>query len=365
MKWITKYSLLLAGAWVFLASCQRRPLEDGQIGKARIPIGAVWTVAGISPQNVTALFYNQQDGKLVVEHRFENNGNRIQTYADVPVGTYTVVLFNEIRGQIRGVGIRGYENLATLEAFALPNATPNATPNAAPGLKPGLQSRANDPGYVYEPDILASVMVRGFEVTCEMVSYTQSVPGKAVSATMESSLEVLVGLVPERKVHEFYIVVHVEGLKNARMPALINLQGMAESYGFDPDRNTRIEAIQQFTMNNRTYDAGSNQDGTISAKIHTFGMLGEKPASTDPQATVPVVMDFFFMLVDADKTVVHQQVDVTSSIRYLSQPHGATTLELEMKLPEALPHVDPHGEDSGFNTELVDWEVIDVPLQAK
>ena len=148
MKWITKYSLLLAGAWVFLASCQRRPLEDGQIGKARIPIGAVWTVAGISPQNVTALFYNQQDGKLVVEHRFENNDNRIQTYADVPVGTYTVVLFNEIRGQIRGVGIRGYENLATLEAFALPNATPNATPS----LKPGLQSRANDPGYVYEPD---------------------------------------------------------------------------------------------------------------------------------------------------------------------------------------------------------------------
>lgn len=360
MKRIAKYSLWLAGTWTFLVSCQRRPLEDGLPGKARIPIGTVWTVAGIKPQNVTALFYNQQDGKLAVEHRFENNDDRIQTYAEVPPGIYTVVLFNEIRGQIRGVGIRGHENLATLEAFALPN--PN--PNTSPSLRPGLQSRAGSAGYVYEPDMLASVLVPDFEVTCDMVAYTLS-PGARANPALASAAEALVGLVPERKVHEFDIVAHVVGLKNARMPALVDLQGMAESFGFDAGRNTLTGAVQQFTMNNRTYDAGSNRDGTISAKVYTFGILGEKPASTAPPAAGPVVMDFFFMLVDADKTIVHQQVDVAPLIRYLPQQHGAATLVLDMELPEALHNVDPQGNDSGFDTELIDWDVIDVPLPAK
>lgn len=361
MKRITKYGLLLVSAWALLASCHRRPLEDGDVGKARIPIGVIWTLAGITPQNTTALFYNQQDGKLAVEHRFENNDDRIQTYAEVPPGIYTVVLFNEIRGQIRGVGIRGYESLATLEAFALPNPNPSAVPN----LRPAPQSRANGAGYVYEPDMLASVMVRDFEVSCDMVSYTQGSKEQTTNKALESASEKLIGLVPERKVHEFNIVVRVEGLKNARMPALVDLDGMAESYGFDTDRNTLLAAIQQFTMNNRIYDAGSDQNGSISAKIHTFGMLGEKPLSTDVQPVEPVIMDFFFMLVDADKTIVHQQVDVTPLIRYVSQPYGATTLELDMKLPEALHNVDPQGNDSGFDTELIDWDVIDVPLPAK
>lgn len=361
MKRITKYSLLLAGAWALLASCHRRPLEDGYVAKARIPIGAVWTVAGIMPQNVTALFYNQQNGKLALEHRFENNDDRIQTYAEVPAGIYTVVIFNEIRGQIRGIGIRGHENLATLEAYAIPN--PN--PSNAPNLKPGLTNRANSAGYVYEPDMLAAVLVRDFDVSCEMVSYTQDSKEQVVNKALESASERLVGLIPERKVHEFNILIHVDGLKNARMPALVDMKGMAESYGFDTDRSTLLAAIQQFTMNNRTYDAGSDQNGTISAKIHTFGMLGETPASTDVQPVEPVIMDFFFMLVDADKTIVHQQVDATSLIRYVPGQHGATTLELEMKLPEALHNVDPQGNDSGFDTELAEWEVIDVPLPAK
>ena len=360
MNRIAKYGLLFVSACTLGTSCHRRPLEGEPIGKARIPVGVVWTAAGIAPQNATALFYDLRDGKLVVEHRFENNDNRIQTYADVPVGKYTVVVFNEIRGQIRGVGIRGYENLATLEAYALPN--PN--PYASLSFKPGLQNRTGGE-YVYEPDVLASALVRGFEVTCEMATYIQYPSGKAVDPALKSSVEALVGLPAERKVHEFDVLVHVEGLKNARMPALVDLQYMAESYDFDSDRNTLIGAIQQFTMNNRVYDPGSTRDGTISAKIHTFGILGEKPASTDLQVAAPVSMDFLFMLVDEDKTIVHQRVDVTSQIRYLPQQHGATALKLDMKLPEALHDVDPHGEDSGFDTELTDWEVIDVPLPAK
>lgn len=327
------YSILISCALLLLGSCERRPLEDMCPGEGLVPIGTVWTVADITPQNVTALFYDQNDGHLVMEHRFENSPNRIQTYADVPAGRYTVVVFNELRGQIRGVGIRGYENLSTLEAYDLPN--------------PDFKNRSNDNDYVYDPDILASVMVRDFIVRDNEYN------------------EALVGLEPLRKVHQFNIVAHVKGLNNARMPALVDLPGVAESYSFSEDRNTSIIATQQFTMNGRAYDTGSSKDGIIAITIYTLGLLNEVPSETNVQIDSPVKLDFLFMLVDAEKTLVRQVVDVTDLIWFKTETYGATTLNVYVELPDALPDVVPEGgEDSGFGSEVIDWDIIDVPLNA-
>lgn len=343
---------LIGSVMALLLSCHRRPLEEEFIRKARIPIGAEWTQADIVPQNVTVLFYNQYNGRLVLEHRFEHNDNRIQSYAAVPVGRYTVVLFNELRGQIRGVGIRGYENLSTLEAYALPN--------------PNIQSPKNGMGYVYEPEILASVLVPDLEVSYEMADYTSHPKGKGGNQALDASVEKLVGVVPLRKVHEFKIAAHVRGLINARMPALVDLKGVAESYSFSEDRATVTPAIQQFTMNNRVYDIESKRDGSISATIHTFGLRDENPSATDIQSEYPVSTDFFFLLMDVEKTLVRQSVDVTGKIKAEAEGHGAAKLSLNLKLPEPLPDVDPQGEDdSGFGSELIDWDTIDVPLKTK
>ena len=348
-----KYNTMAFSVLLMLFSCERRPLEEMCEDNALIPIGTVWTLADIEPQNITALFYNQDNGKLVLEHRFENTPNRIQTYASVPAGKYTVVIFNELRGQIEGVGIRGHENLSTLEAYAAPD--------------PNFKNRSDDNAYVYDPDILASVVVHDFDVTDEMISYSHLYyDGKAVNQSMKESLETLVGLEPLRKVHRFNIVVHVKGLNNARMPALVDLLGIAESYNFRDDKNTRTPAVQQFTMNNRTYDDDLKKDGTISETIYTWGFLGEKPDEANVQRDSPVKMDFLFMLVDAERTLVRQIVDVTSSIQLQSEPHGATTLNLYVELPEPLPEVVPEGSgNSGFETEVIDWDVIEVPLNAK
>lgn len=325
--------MLALVAYSLLASCGRRPLEDMCEDNTLIPIRTVWTLADITPQNVTALFYNQETGRLAVEHRFENTPNRIQTYASVPIGKYTVVVFNELRGQIRGVGIRGYENISTLEAYAVSN--------------PDYKNRSNDNDYVYDPDILASVMVRDFEVTDQEPD------------------ETLVGLEPMRKVHRFNITAHVKGLNNARMPALVDLPSVAGSYSFSEDRNTRIVATQQFTMNNRVYDNDFKKNGTISISIYTFGLLSQVPSDTNMEPDSPVKLDFLFMLVDAEKTLVRQIVNITSLIGFQAEPHGATTLNLYVELPDALPDVVPEGgEDSGFGSEVIDWDIIDVPLNA-
>lgn len=189
-----EYTVLMLAVALLFSSC-RRPIEEVVDLRAVIPMGTLWEKAGIAPQNVTALFYSKNDGKLVLEHRFENSANRIQTYAYVPEGAYTVVVFNEIRGQLYGVGIRGYENLSTLEAYATINSNPT------------VPLRSGDVPYVYEPDILASVTVRDFEVSCAMVRYTQNPEGQTPSPGMQESIEALVGLIPERKVHELNVKI--------------------------------------------------------------------------------------------------------------------------------------------------------------
>lgn len=348
-----KYYILVWSILLFLFSCYRRPLEEACGLKALIPIGTVWDKAGIKPQNVTILFYRQNDGKLVLEHRFENTPNRIQTYASVPMGKYTVVVFNELRGQVKGVGIRGHENLSTLEAYAIPD--------------PNARSRSDINSYVYEPDILASIMLYDFDVTNEIVDYSYYyLDGRVLNQSIKESIETLVGLEPLRKVHQFNIVAHVKGLNNARMPALVDLLGIAESYNFKEDKNTQIIAVQQFTMNDRKYDSGAKKDGTISKTIYTFGLLGQKPSETDVPRDSPVQLDFLFMLVDAEKTLVRQLIDVTSLIYFQPETNGATTLNLCVELPNSLPDVVPEGGgNSGFETEIIDWDIIDVPLNVK
>ena len=348
-----KYNILVWSTLLLLLSCHRRPLEETCEDNALIPIGTVWSQADINPQNVTALFYNQDDGKLVLEHRFENNPNRIQTYANVPAGKYTVVIFNELRGQIKGVGIRGHENFSTLQAYA------TTDPNA--------KNRSTDNSYVYEPDILASVTVSDFNVTNEMIDFSHYYSnGEVVNQSMQESIEALVGLVPLRKVHKFNIVAHVKGLNNARMPALIDLLGMAESFNIKEDRSSRIAATQQFTMNNRTYDSGSRKNGTISKSIYPLCLLGEQPNETNVQRYSQLQMDFLFMLVDSEKTLIRQQVNVTSLVTFQPETNGATTLNLYVEVPDPLPDVTPEGSgNSGFETEVIDWDIIEVPLNIK
>lgn len=348
-----KYNILAWSVLLILSSCHRRPLEETCENSALIPIGTLWSQADISPQNITALFYNQDDGKLVLEHRFENNANRIQTYANIPVGMYTVVIFNELRGQIKGVRIRGYENLSTLQAYATSD--------------PTAKKRSIANAYVYEPDIFASITVEDFNVTNEMINYSRYYSnGEGISQSMQEAIEALVGLVPLRKVHEFNIVVHVKGLNNARMPVLIDLLGIAESFNIKEDKNSLMAATQQFTMNNRTYDSGARKDGTISGTIYTWGFLNEKPNETNVKRDYPVQMDLLFMLVDAEKTIVRQQVNVTSLVLFQSETNGAATLNLYVELPDPLPNVVPEGGgNSGFETEVIDWDIIEVPLNTK
>ena len=135
---------------IITSACCRQKLEDSYFIEGNIPISVDWEISGISPQNVSVLFYNEDDGSLALEHYYENNNNKIQRYVSLRKGNYNVVLFNELPGQIRNMNIEAKKNFSTFMAV---------------GEK---QSDIKKPiigaNYFAPPGELASVIIRNFDV---------------------------------------------------------------------------------------------------------------------------------------------------------------------------------------------------------
>lgn len=338
---------------LLLSGCERRPLEDENYSSAKIPVRIDWSKAGINPQNVTMLFYDENmNNKLAHEHQFENNAKPIQSYAYVAPGTYTVVVFNELRDQIKNVGVRGHDKLSTLEFYIKENPAP-------------LRKRENN-YYILEPEDVAVFVLRGFKVTPEMVYYSHYQSSTRVDQEMKTKLESLMGLQPVNKISEVNITLNVEGLNNARMPALVDLKNISEGYLVNADKNTSKAAVYQFSMNNRKYNEGSSTNGTISTgttPIRTFGLKNNRETTADQPNDKPVLLDILFMLVDADKTIINRILDVTNHIEISGNVSGTLTLNIFNLTLDPLPVVHSGNEnDSGFGSDLEDWNVVEVPI---
>ncbi len=339
--------LIIFIALTLLTACHRQALEDAYYEKAYIPVAIDWSKCGLNPQNVSMFFYHQSDGSLAMEHYFENNTNEVQSYIRVPVGEYIVVVFNELPGQIKNVNIGGKDRFSTLEAYG--TETTDVT----------LPVKGET--YIKQPDEIAVVVVKNFKVTYDMVYYT-NIPGYELEGTDPSKK--LMGLVPISKISTFEIIVHIKGLENARMPALVNLTNMSGTYLFEEDINSMLPVAYQFTVNNRTYDPGSVTEGTISGKASVFGVLGQRGSSGDQPSNKPITLELVFMLVNEEKTIVNDSYDITDDIVFSRKDDGDISIKLDLEVNTPLPDVTPEGGDSGFGTSIVNWDVVDIPLDA-
>ncbi len=351
-----KRLLLYVVALFVLSSCYRKPLYDECIcdNYAKIPISADWSPSGVPPQNVTVMVYDRATGELVKEHVYEHNTDKIQSYIYLKAGEYTAVIFNELRDQIDYVSVDGYENLSTLRFFANNDSKARA------------RSIEGTDGYIQQPGDLAVQVIDDLDVTAELVEYTnEEIDQTKVSAETRVLSEKLMGLIPTRKTVRLNITMHVDMIKSALMPALVDLRHVADGYLVSGDQNTLNPKTVQFTMNNRTYDEGSDENGVISADIVIFGSLGERMTTENHTDATPLTLDALFALVDADRTVENRTVDITDMVEFTDHGYAGITMKVECQadaLPEVEPLTNDDGDGSGFGTELENWETIDVPL---
>lgn len=358
MKTIIRHIFTTLCAAIAIVSCERKPLYDNCIctNTLAIPIHVNWQPSGVAPQNVSVLFYNTEDGKLFLEHTFEHNSNDIQSYAKLPIGSYTAVIFNELRNQIDYVSCINHEDITTLK-FQSNEADP-------------LRSKAPTRTYMKQSGDLAVTTVENIVVTEEMIveaaykSFDEMLNTKAVSPETKSTVESLMDVTPLKKNTTINITAHIKNIYYARMPSLVDLTNLADGYYVYGDKNSKTPSTIQFTMNNRTYDKNSLYNGTISATLQTFGTLEDRSSTASHDSSTPIILDLLFKLVDEKQTEKSLDMDVTAKAIHTLESDGSYTIDINVEFEDELPVVEPEGSDgeSGFGSEVENWEDVDVPL---
>ncbi len=349
-----KKVLLYIIALLTLSSCYRKPIYDEYNSEsyAKIPININWSPSGITLQNVSVMVYDRASGKLVKEHVYEHNDQKIQSYIYLPKGEYTAVVFNEMRDQIDYVSVEGHENLSTLKFIANNDSKARA------------RSLDGTDGYIQQPGDLAVSVIDDLDVTDDLVDYTNSeIEQTKVSTQTRVLSEKLMGVTPTRKTVRLIITMHVDMLCSALMPVLVDLLNVADGYYVASDKNTLNAKTVQFKMNNRIYDEGSDENGVISAELVIFGTLGERMSTASHSDSTPLKLDALFALTDADKSIANRVIDITNIVQFTDQENGSIIMKVECRA-DALPKVTPvtTGSESGFDTNLENWETVDVPL---
>ena len=336
---------------LLFSACHRRPLVDEMPDRIPIPITILWKEAVVIPQNVSVLFYDD-NGDLFLEHVFENQGDVARSKVHLPIGKYTVVVFNEKRNQVDYVRMRGHEQLSTLEAFVT---------NSTSFYDVKGRSTTRDDKLVNQPGQLAT-LVTTIDVSPDMLREFNW--GDIITPGLLEEFNQLTNLLPVIRTVVVDINIEVKGLNNARMPALGELRNMAGGFLIGQEINTMDPVTTQFTINNRVYDEGSLRDGHISTSIYSLGVMGNRNSTEDSQQK-RILFDIFYQLVDKDRTLVEHNLDVTDMIEfYIDDNKTVFRLRLDLTAPEPLPDVKPEGgSDSGLGSELIDWEYVEVPIE--
>ena len=265
----------------------------------------------------------------------------------------TVVLFNEIPDQADNTEI---ENINDFFQLTCKGITP---------AKVSLPISGDT--YVSTPGEFASVIVDNFKVTEEMVIYSdkeswQKIEKKIISGELTDYG--LLNLKPLERICNFIVKLHVDNLCNARMPVLVNLRNMSGSYILSTDKDGTTPVTYQFTMNNRIFDSGSNLNGSVSTSTRVFGVMGTRDSITAQPADKPILLDMRFMLNDKAGTIVYHEIDITHSIEFEKNEKGSYNLIVNLSMDTPLPEVDG-GSDTGFNSDLINWNTVYVPIVIK
>ncbi|WP_455592117.1 DUF5119 domain-containing protein [Bacteroides sp.] len=312
---------LLLFTLLSLSACDRRELT--YYSEVEITITVDWSRAGLEEESsygATAIFY-PQDGS---EPKTVLMGDRRQATARLPEGRYNVVLFNRSFEDFAGIAFRGQEGYATLEAYAKK-----------------VESRAQTRTMVYSPEVLATDIIEGFEVTPEMIEEY----GKTASTRSEVALT----FTPRRLTRTLQVQISIEGLSNIK-EAKCRLDGLPLSVFLAGGTLSAETAAQEFALGNPLYPAGSQTNGTMSGEVNVFGFSQEQPHT----------IEFSALLLDG-QTVAQEVTNVT--VKEETDATGTVVLRIEAVAPERMPDIEVGS--GGMDAEVGDWdkeEHCDIPL---
>jgi hypothetical protein len=260
-----------------LCSCERRPLEDWYRETALIPVHIDWSKSGINVMNnkvtgeihrVSIRFF-PKDGSPAFDRYME--GDVVDGEIDVPIGKYSVVVFNESiydpywSDAIAFSDVNSYVNFA---AGVLPfDAKQRELQFPFYKLHPGET-------FIVEPLKLASWSLDDFEVTEAMVIWSSRPHEQQTSAGSPDDTDALTSVVMRPLIRTASVTVHVKNLRSAQaIPAAV--RGFASRIYMASARTMQTPSTHLFLLNERRWDNASQTDGIVHKSFLTFGRTPE------------------------------------------------------------------------------------------
>ncbi len=262
--------LLMALAQVS-GACTRRLLEDEYIPTALIPVAIDWSASGVSVEEMhrASVWLFPATGEEPLQYHLEGN----LTYREiaVPVGVYSVLIFNETIDEADWDGIifTGTDRYATFTAVSVPAAVR------------GFYTRSDTLPLVLNPEPLAAWSLDRFEVTPETVVRTRAIVRDHNNGTrrpvLENAVPDLAVAKPLPRIEQLSITVYIKNLSGS-MQVTGTIDGMAAGVHMVSGEKISSQAVYPFILNGRVYEA-NGKDGTTTRTFNVFGRIAAQQAN--------------------------------------------------------------------------------------
>ncbi|MGL5681899.1 MAG: DUF5119 domain-containing protein [Marinifilaceae bacterium] len=264
IKWISLCIIIIT-----MCTCYRQDLENKAPSTALIHISFDWSISRVPTNDINAVsvYFFPINGDAPIVHV---SNNIYETKVQLPIGAYSVLIFNETTGETSwsGTSFTGTDKFETFMAVARPN-------NTSKGNL--LYTKAENDNVVLNQEPLAAWSLDKFDVTSEMVYETRG--WKETRATTDTNskaitkaLEVFVKVKLQPRTTETTVTAKITNLNNAHTIAGV-LRGVASGVYLVSGKRAPIQVTHLFTFqnSNHIWESADKINGTARHIFYTFG----------------------------------------------------------------------------------------------
>ena len=337
--------LLLMLSILAFDACTRRPLEEDYVETALIPVRIDWSISGVPVEGMhrASVWLFPVNGETPLEYRLE--GNLTYREIPVPVGVYSVLVFNETieENDWDAITFTGTERYETFAAMAVPDASR------------GAYFRSEEQPFIKNPDELAAWSLNRFEVTWAMVERTRTIARENSSYInlLENEVPDLTKVKPLPRFERIIITAYVTNLSSAFQSTGF-IDGMAAGVYLVSGEMVSVPAVHAFILNGRVYEE-NGQDGTTTRAFNILGRLSG--TATQHQVTI----DFLLM----DGTLhPRQEFEVTYQMNFLAVEGIVKTypINLGYDLSDGDHPIELPDMDMGAGISVGEWDEVIIPI---
>ncbi len=302
-----------------LSSCKWQPIYNAGTtsNSAKISFAIDWTEANMElseVSNVSIYAYTPDEASPYLRI----SGNINSAYINLPVGTYSLIVFNDAIDDILGVSFSDSDSFDDFSA----NATLRSSTSDL------YYDTSDSEAFAAKIGRIAAWNQEEFEVTSEMVSCS-------ICEQENETIETIIDITPQSITRQCVVEIWIENLNNAQI-VQASLMGFASGAYLSSGINISSSvATTLYSVEMNSYTFSDDTDGSVTGEATIFGL------STNLSATYQIVID---IILGSGELVTYSR-EITDQ---LSTQDG-TTIYIELSDDDKI--VLPESSGTGFGVD--------------